>query len=117
MTRRSSFGKWGEDVAAEYLVQQGYTLLERNYRCRYGEIDIIATKNGIITFVEVKTRANLKYGRPAASVTKAKQNKIHSTGFTYLHSCNQRFKSFHFDVIEILRMDGKTTLNHLEHCF
>ncbi len=117
MTRRSSFGKWGEDLAVEYLQKQGYAILERNYRCRFGEIDIIAVRDSTITFVEVKTRANLNYGRPAASVTKDKQNKIHSTGFTYLRSCNFRFKGCYFDVIEILHMNGKTAINHLKHCF
>ncbi len=117
MTRRSLFGKWGEDKAAEYLTKQGYAIIERNYRCRFGEIDIIAVKEGTLTFVEVKTRANLKFGRPAASVTKTKQNKIHSTGFHYLSSCNIKYRGFYFDVIEVLRMNGETKLTHLKHCF
>jgi putative endonuclease len=117
LTRRSSFGKWGEDKAAEYLTKQGYAIIERNYRCRFGEIDIIAVKEGALTFVEVKTRANLKFGRPAASVTKTKQNKIHSTGFHYLSSCNIKYRGFYFDVIEVLRMNGETKLTHLKHCF
>jgi putative endonuclease len=117
LTRRSSFGKWGEDKAAEYLTKQGYAIIERNYRCRFGEIDIIAVKEGTLTFVEVKTRANLKFGRPAASVTKTKQNKIHSTGFHYLSSCNIKYRGFYFDVIEVLRMNGETKLTHLKHCF
>lgn len=117
MTRRSLFGKWGEDKAAEYLTKQGYAIIERNYRCRFGEIDIIAVKEGALTFVEVKTRANLKFGRPAASVTKTKQNKIHSTGFHYLSSCNIKYRGFYFDVIEVLRMNGETKLTHLKHCF
>ena len=117
MTRRSLFGKWGEDLAAEYLLQKGYSILERNYRCPYGEIDIIAFRNGMIAFVEVKTRNSLKFGRPAASVTKTKQDKIHSTGFTYLSASPLRFKGFSFDVIEILRLQDKTTINHLPHCF
>ena len=116
MTRRSLFGKWGEDKAAEYLTKQGYAIIERNYRCRFGEIDIIAVKEGTLTFVEVKTRANLKFGRPAASVTKTKQNKIHSTGFHYLSSCNIKYRGFYFDVIEVLRMNGETKLTHLKHC-
>ena len=117
MTKRSTFGKWGEDQAAQYLIKQGYAILERNYRCRFGEIDIIAYRGRIISFVEVKTRANLKYGPPAAAVTKTKQAKIHTTGFTYLQSSDVRFKSFSFDVIEILRMNGTITINHLQHCF
>jgi putative endonuclease len=114
---RAQFGKWGEDFACHYLTQQGYTILTRNYRSAFGEIDIIVENKGEITFVEVKSRKTLMFGTPAAAVTKSKQTKIHSTAFQYLHTCNKRYRQFWFDVVEIYVVDGKTTINHIQHCF
>jgi len=114
---RAQFGKWGEDVACRYLAQQGYAILERNYRSAFGEIDIIVEKKGEISFVEVKARKTLMFGTPAAAVTKSKQAKIHRTAFQYLQTCNRRYRQFWFDVVEIYAIGGKTTINHIQHCF
>ena len=62
--RRSEFGRRGEDAACAYLLRHGYSIVERNYRCRRGEIDIIAAKDGGAVFVEVETRRSLKFGTP-----------------------------------------------------
>ena len=62
--RRGEFGRRGEDAACAYLLRHGYSIVERNYRCRRGEIDIIAAKDGGAVFVEVKTRRSLKFGTP-----------------------------------------------------
>ena len=67
---RSSLGKYGEDFACRYLQNMGYKLLARNFRChRYGEIDLIVEKSGCISFIEVKTRASTRFGRPIEAVT------------------------------------------------
>lgn len=69
---RSSLGKYGEDFACRYLQNKGYKILTRNFRChRYGEIDIIVEKSGCISFIEVKTRASSRFGRPIEAVTPA----------------------------------------------
>ena len=73
---KQQIGKIGEDLATKYLSSSGYRILERNYRGKQGEIDIIATEKNKIIFVEVKARTNLKYGRPAEAVTKTKQIQI-----------------------------------------
>ena len=66
--RRSDFGRRGEEAACAYLLRHGYSIVERNYRCRRGEIDIIAAKDGGAVFVEVKTRRSLKFGTPGMAV-------------------------------------------------
>ena len=82
---RSSLGKYGEDFACRYLQNMGYKLLARNFRChRYGEIDLIVEKSGCISFIEVKTRASTRFGRPIEAVTPAKQRKIHRCAEYYL---------------------------------
>jgi len=99
--RRQKIGKNGEDAAAAFLSQRGYTLLEKNYRSRNAEIDIIAKDGDCICFVEVKTRTALKKGLPKESVNHAKQQKIISGASFYLKEkriFNQRVR---FDVVEI----------------
>lgn len=78
-------GKKYEDVASDYLSCQGYEILERNYRSRSGEIDIIARDGDYIVFVEVKYRGNYSYGDPLEAVDLRKQQKIRHTAFTYLY--------------------------------
>ena len=73
---RGDFGRRGEDAACAYLLRHGYSIGERNYRCRRGVIDIIAAKDGGAGFVEVKTRRRLKFGPPGMSVNLCQQQKI-----------------------------------------
>ena len=72
---KKEIGRLGEELAALRLMEQDYQILSRNYRCRFGEIDIIAEKKGILTFVEVKTRSREDFGSPAEAVTWSKQQK------------------------------------------
>ena len=89
-----------ESRAAEYLESLGYHILERNFRCRFGEIDLIAWDGDILCFVEVKTRTNLQMGLPREYVTPAKQRRIKKTALFYLAAhdldCPARF-----DVAEV----------------
>ena len=120
MNRRGELGKFGEDKACEYLIKTGYTILTRNYRTRMGEIDIIAVKNQVLTFVEVKTRQSCYYGRPAEAVTRAKQRKIHICAQAYLQDCHllERLPQLSFDVIEIIKGSrGIKYFYHYQHCF
>jgi len=117
MHARAAFGQWGEDEACRHLLSQSYKVICRNYRCKFGEIDIIASKNSEIIFIEVKTRKTLKFGMPAEAVTKKKQAKIHSTALNYLNENHQYYKKFRFDVIEIIAYNGNVQLNHILNCF
>lgn len=110
-------GKRGEDAACAYLERHGYIICRRNYRCRYGEIDIIAAKGSELSFVEVKTRRNLKFGLPRLAVTYAKQQKIRSAALFYLQQEKGRQQQLSFDVIEILVEGNVARLHHLPHCF
>jgi len=93
-------GAFYEEKAASYLQEQGFVLLERNYRIRTGEIDIIAREGQTICFIEVKYRSSLKFGRPCEAVTPKKQKTIRRTGEYWLmgHHLTQSF--CRFDVIE-----------------
>ncbi len=93
-------GNQGEDYAAEYLIKKHYKILERNYRKRTGEIDIIAEKKGVVVFVEVKTRHSTTLSQPFEAVDRRKQDKIIQTAIIYLYEkkleCDCRF-----DVCEV----------------
>ncbi len=74
--QQRAVGKAGEDNAVKYLQKQGYRILERNFRCRFGEIDLIARDKGVLVFIEVKTRRSRAFGPPAMAVTPEKQRHL-----------------------------------------
>lgn len=95
-------GRQGENIAKRFLIKKGYRIIEVNYRCRRGEIDIIASNDNRICFVEVKTRNSLIYGRPFESVNYFKQNRIRKIAQHFL-ILNKQYQdlSLRFDVISI----------------
>ena len=113
-------GKAGEAAAAEYLKEKGYLIHTLNYRSRYGEIDIIAEKDGELVFVEVKTRKSADFGSPCEYVTPAKMQRITATA-EYYEYVNETGLAPRFDVVEIIT--GKAgdlsdiTINHIENAF
>ena len=105
---RQGLGRTGERLAVERLLQDGYHILERNFRCRYGEIDIVAEDEHDLVFVEVKTRRGVAYGRPEEAVTARKQRKLLELALYYLdlHDCSAR--SWRIDVVAVqLSPSGK----------
>lgn len=121
MMSQNNLGKFGERVSVTYLKKAGYIILATNFRMsRYGEIDIIAEKEGILTFIEVKCRANKKYGSPAQAVTLGKQRKIRRVAEYYLMITGKMscMPVIAFDVIEIVS-DGIVIkeFNHYRQCF
>jgi len=111
-------GDLGEQAAADYLQEVGYELLERKYRLKIGEIDIIAKKDHTIVFIEVKTRRSTRYGFPAEAVTYRKQQKIINTALCYLKQINQNNASCRFDVMEIFLTElNVITYNHIMDAF
>ncbi len=95
------FGSKGEDLACEYLLKNGYEILERNkHYSKYCEIDIIAKFNGVTIFVEVKTRRNDSFGVPVEAITKTKYNNIKTGVFSYLQE-HSNVKNYRIDVIGI----------------
>jgi putative endonuclease len=103
---RMSLGKRGEIVAANFLAQNGYKILEQNYRCEIGEIDVIAEKDGRILFVEVKTRSSEHYGLPQESVHEIKQRKISRSAEWYLKEKRFETKPVGFEVIAVQWKEG-----------
>jgi putative endonuclease len=100
-------GREGEDLAARFLVKQGYRILERNYSTRTGEIDLIALHDGAVVFVEVKTRSNDAFGAPELAVTPRKQQRMVKAALAYI-----RYKKLHqvpcrFDVVAITTAAGQ----------
>lgn len=98
---RQGLGRTGERLAAEELTRQGYRVLERNFRCSYGEIDLIAEDGDELVFIEVKTRRGVAYGLPEEAVTIRKQQKLVQVATHYLdlHQCVER--AWRIDVVAV----------------
>ena len=113
-------GRWGERCAASYLRQQGYQIVAANWRCRFGEIDLIAQYEGFLCFVEVKLRKNARFGSAGAFVDVSKQRKLTTTAQLYLaeHPSSQQPR---FDVLEIYAPQGMQTkqpeIYHIKNAF
>ena len=120
MGRNNIVGAWGEALAAEYLRKKKYAVLASGYRCRFGEIDLIASNKKFLVFVEVKLRKNAEFAEAREYVGFAKQNRIRSTAAMSL-SQNPTKLQPRFDVIEIYCPQGihteKPEINHLEGAF
>ena len=101
MNQRRTFGKAGEALAVGYLKKKGYKVIEQNYTCPVGEIDIIARDKKTIVFVEVKARRTLSYGSAKLAITPRKQRKISMTALYYLKSNHQMARDARFDVVTI----------------
>ena len=108
-------GRAGEDAAATYLKKRGYKIVERNFRTRLGEIDIIAKHKNVLVFVEVKARADLSFQRPAESVTADKQRKIALTALYFLSANGLDDVPCRFDVIEVVGKDVNHIINAFEY--
>lgn len=114
MSQSKEVARIGERLAAQYLKEQGYQILEHNYRLRTGEIDLIAKEGERIVFVEVKTRRTLKFGVPQAAVTLAKQKQISKIALSYLQTHDMLDMPCRFDVVAIF-LSSKSTPDKLEH--
>ena len=110
-------GKLGEDAAAIYIEENGFVILDKNYRVKNAEIDIIAKDKDTIAFIEVKTRKTLKKGFPAESVNYTKQKKIISAASYYIRENNINNTRLRFDVIEVFDKNGSYEFNLIKNAF
>ena len=118
MNRQKTFGKLGEDCAAKFLEAKGYSIIARNFRIRSAEIDIIAQFDGVIVFVEVKTRSDTLHGLPREAVDLRKQKKIIEAASVFLQDENFADCACRFDVIEVYLRGGLVEeINHIENAF
>lgn len=114
MYRNHIVGKRGEDIATNFLKEHGYKILERNFYCNQGEIDIIAVDNKEIVFIEVKTRTTTNYGMPVEAVTIEKQKHLKKATEYYIYKNNLYNDFIRLDVIEVLFKGDKYTINHIK---
>jgi putative endonuclease len=111
-TRR--VGEWGEAEAARYLLSLGWEILENNWHCRYGEVDLIARETGGIVFVEVKSRRSRSFGLPEEAMTPSKRRRLVRSAWTYLEEHGLQDARWRVDVIAIEGRPGRppTRLDH-----
>lgn len=117
---RKLLGRWGEERAAQYLRERGYTILDAGWHCRMGEIDLVAADKTYLCFVEVKLRKNASFGEAREFVDFRKQQKLKTTARLYLAGHPTRLQP-RFDVVEVYAPQGaatvKPTINHIENAF
>ena len=114
MDNKQKIGKIGEQIAVNYLKQNGYKIKETNFRTRHGEIDVIVTKDTQIIFVEVKTRSSQKYGFAIEAIDKKKQKKIYDTAKYYLYINNIKEVIVRIDAIEVYIFKDTVKINHIK---
>jgi putative endonuclease len=115
-TQKQAIGQWGEEIASHYLESKGYTICARNFHAAHGEIDIVASKEAALIFVEVKTRSSHAFAYPEDSVTLRKQAAMLSAAEDYLQAHPESAESWQFDVIAIERKTGgKPEIVHFEN--
>ena len=116
---KRSLGQFGEEQAARYLRRRFYTILERNFRCRFGEIDLIARRGGVLAFVEVKLRRDESHGEAREFVTLRKQQRVMAAAEFWL-SQHETALQPRFDVVEVYAPrgeNGPVRINHIENVF
>lgn len=113
--RQHDLGKWGEKIAYEYLLAQGYAIVAQNWRLGHYELDIIAQKGGLIIFVEVKTRLSAAYD-PVDAVDKRKRAKMITSADAFIHKYNVPME-YRFDILAITGTEDNYTVEHIPDAF
>ena len=111
----SELGKIGEDIATAYLQDLGYEILERNWRFKRVELDIIAQKDSTLVFCEVKTRRSISHGIPSDAITPLKLQHIRTAALHWLSNHQSRHQGIRFDAISVIYCEGHpTTIDHIK---
>lgn len=115
---RAELGALGERIAVEHLTDRGWTVLDRNWRSRWGEIDVVARDGDTLVFCEVKARRGTGYGFPAAAVTPAKRRRLRSLALQWLAAHDEHARDLRFDVVSVLVLPGRPAeVTHLPAAF
>jgi putative endonuclease len=118
VTSTRELGAHGERVAAAYLTDAGLCVLDRNWRCREGELDIVAREGDALVFCEVKTRRGVGYGHPVEAVTVSKQRRLRTLAQRWLAAHDEHAPDLRFDVVGVLvRPDRPALVTHLRAAF
>ena len=120
--RRQAIGARGEEVARKMLEGKGFRVVEQNYRCKVGEIDLICVKDKLLVFCEVKSRVSLLFGMPAEAVTEKKIRHIRRVATWYLTQKMNIYRLYsdfemRFDVVEVIFVGDEYEINHVENAF
>jgi len=120
--KKKRLGARGEEIAARYLKKRGYRIVDRNYRNRIGEIDIIAEQGGSLVFVEVRTRSDIVFGSPFESVTVQKQQQLSKVALEYINQKGCHDRAARFDVVGVKLQAGadnagEATVELLQNAF
>ncbi|RSN27057.1 YraN family protein [Amycolatopsis sp. WAC 04169] len=115
---RIELGRWGEDLAVRHLERKGYVVLSRNWRCRDGELDLIATDRKVLIFCEVKTRTGLEFGTPAEAVTPDKADRIRRLAYQWQRKFMIRWCPVRYDIVAIVASpDAPPRVRHIKAAF
>jgi putative endonuclease len=115
---RRRLGNAGETAVAAWYESAGYHVVERNWRCRDGELDLVVTREDTLAFCEVKTRASTRFGAPVEAVTVAKQRRLRMLAARWLSEHDTRRATLRFDVASVIRgQDGELSVDVLEGAF
>lgn len=117
MNTNVAVGKYGEDRASEFLERLGYEVLDRNWRCNVGEIDIVARDQDCLVFAEVKTRTRVGFGHPFEAITTAKMKKMRQLVFEWCRSHETASGKIRLDAISVLLTGGRVHIEHLKQVF
>lgn len=114
MIAKDALGRYGEDLAAEHLQREGLTILARNWRCRSGELDVVARDGAALVIVEVKTRRSEAFGNPLEAVGPRKLRRLRQLALRYLDEQQVHAPEIRFDVIGIVQpLTGRPTIEHV----
>ncbi len=114
MDKRKQTGQQGEDIAASHLIEKGYKVVQRNWRCSVGELDIIAENGDTLVFVEVRTRSSRRFGSAEESITPAKRARLVELAHAYLQE-DESDRSWRIDVVAVQLGPGLPQINHIEN--
>jgi putative endonuclease len=117
MAHKQILGKYGEDLAEKYLIDRGYKIIQRNWRCSIGEIDLVAFHHGRYVFVEVKTRTGTGFGHPFEAITANKVARMRKLVAQWCISNEKAGAKVRLDAIAVLIVGGRVAVEHLKQVF
>ncbi|MDQ3265045.1 MAG: YraN family protein [Myxococcota bacterium] len=115
--QRRELGQSAEQAAVDHLVAHGYQIEARNFACKYGELDIVAQRDGILCFVEVRMRSRAVWGDPSQTITFSKQRRVVKAALHYLVAHRITGRALRFDVIAMIGQGPGAAVEHLENAF
>ena len=115
MDRRRQTGQQGEAIAAGYFIERGFRILDRNWRCPIGELDIVMEQGDTLIFVEVRTRRGQRYGSPEESITPNKQARLIELAHSYLQQLQPSHQQWRIDILAVQLDQKPPQINHIEN--